>query len=65
MAAFSGFYESHGPTPLSDARGIVLVHRHSHCNGQQRGHILHRVLFSVALAAIRAILSKWSPDSGI
>jgi hypothetical protein len=41
MAAFSGFYESHGPTPLSDARGIVPVHRHGHRNGQQSGHILH------------------------
>ena len=42
MVAFSGFYESHGSTSLGDARGIVPVHRHSHLNGQQSGHILHR-----------------------
>ena len=42
MAAFSGFYESHGPIPSCDARGIVPAHRHGHHNGQQSGHILHR-----------------------
>jgi hypothetical protein len=42
MAAFSGFYESHGPTPSGDVRGIVPAHHHSHCNGQQSSHILHR-----------------------
>jgi hypothetical protein len=42
MAAFSGFYESHGPTPSSDVRGIVPAQRHGHRNGQQSGHILHR-----------------------
>ena len=42
MAAFSGFYKSHGSTPSGDARGIVSVHRHGHRNGQQSGHILHR-----------------------
>jgi hypothetical protein len=41
MAAFSDFYESHGPTPLGDACGIVPAHRHGHQNGQQSGHILH------------------------
>jgi len=41
MAAFSGFYESHGPPPSGDARGIVLAHRHGHQNGEQSGHILH------------------------
>jgi hypothetical protein len=41
MAAFSGFYESHGPTPSGDALGIVPAHRHGHRNGQQSGHILH------------------------
>ena len=40
-AAFSGFYESHGPTPSSDVCGIVPAHRHGHRNGQQSGHILH------------------------
>jgi hypothetical protein len=40
---FSGFYESHEPPPSSDARGIVLPHRHGHPNGQQRGgHVAHR-----------------------
>ena len=34
MAAFSGFYESHGPTPLGNARGIVPERRHGHRNGQ-------------------------------
>jgi hypothetical protein len=42
MAAFSGFYENHGPTPSVDARGIVPAHHHGHRNGQQSGHILHR-----------------------
>ncbi len=42
MAVFSGFYESHGPTSLGNARGIVPAHRHGHHNGQQSGHILHR-----------------------
>ena len=42
MAVFSGFYESHGPTPLGDVHGIVPAHRHGHRNGQQSGHILHR-----------------------
>jgi len=32
MAVLSGFYESHGPTPLGDARSIVPAHRHSHQN---------------------------------
>jgi hypothetical protein len=41
MAAFSGFYESHGPTPSGNARGVVPAHRHGHRNGQQSGHILH------------------------
>jgi hypothetical protein len=41
MAAFSGFYESHEPTPLGDARSIVPAHCDGHRNGQQRGYILH------------------------
>jgi hypothetical protein len=41
MAAFSGFYESHGPPSLVDASGIVPAHRHGHRNGQQSEHILH------------------------
>jgi len=42
MAAFSGIYESPGPPPSGDVRGIVLLHCHGHQNGQQSGHILHR-----------------------
>ena len=30
MAAFSGFYESHKPRPLGDARGIVPSHLDGH-----------------------------------
>ena len=41
MVAFSDFYESHGPPPSGDARGIVPAHRHGHRNGQQSGQILH------------------------
>ena len=41
MAAFSGFYESHGPPPSGDVCGIVLGHRNGHLNGQQSGHIIH------------------------
>ena len=41
MAAFSGFYESHGPTSSGDAHGIVQAHRRGHRNGHQSGHILH------------------------
>ena len=42
MVAFSGFYESHEPPPLGDARGIAPPHHDGHRNGQQRGYILHR-----------------------
>jgi len=41
MVAFSDFYESHGPPPSGNARGIVPAHRHGHRNGQQSGQILH------------------------
>jgi hypothetical protein len=41
MAAFSGFYESHEPPPLGDARGIVLAYRHGHRHGQQSEYILN------------------------
>jgi hypothetical protein len=42
MAAFSGFYESHGPTSSGDVRSIAPAHHHGHQHGQQSGHILHR-----------------------
>jgi hypothetical protein len=41
MAVFSGLYESPGPPPSGDARGIVPPHRHRHRNGHQSGYILH------------------------
>jgi hypothetical protein len=41
MAAFSGFYESHGPPPSGNELGIVPAHRNGHQSGQQREHILH------------------------
>ena len=43
MAVFSGLYESPGPPPSGDARGIVPPHRNGHRNGHQRGgHVAHR-----------------------
>ena len=42
MAAFSGFYESHGATSSGDVHGILPAHRHGHRNGQRSGHILYR-----------------------
>ena len=41
MAVFSGLYESPGPPPSGDARGIVPPHRDHHPNGHQSGYILH------------------------
>ena len=41
MAVFSGLYESPGPPPSGDARGIVPPHRNDHRNGHQSGYILH------------------------
>jgi hypothetical protein len=34
MAAFSEFYESHGPLPSGDVPSIVLSYRNGHQNGQ-------------------------------
>ena len=42
MAVFSGFYESPGPPPSGDVRGIVPPHRDDHRNGHQSGYIIHR-----------------------
>jgi hypothetical protein len=56
MAVFSGFYESHGPTPSGDARGIVPAHRHGHRNKVDIYCIV--IMFSVTLAAVGAILIK-------
>ncbi len=52
MAASSDFYQSPGPPPLGDARGIVPVHRCSHQNGQKSWSIL---LWSFCL------LLPWQP----
>ncbi len=41
MAVFSGLYESPGPPPSGDARGIVPPHRDHHRNSHQSGYILH------------------------
>jgi len=41
MAAFSGFFESHKPPPLGDARGILPAHCDGHQNGQQSRCVLH------------------------
>jgi hypothetical protein len=41
MAVFSVLYESPGPPPSGDARGIVPPHRDDHQNGHQSGYILH------------------------
>jgi hypothetical protein len=42
MAVFSGLYESPGPPPLGDVRGIVPPHRDDHRNGHQGGYMIHR-----------------------
>jgi len=42
MVVFSGLYESPGPSPLGDARGIVPPHRNDHRNGHQSGYIIYR-----------------------
>jgi len=39
MLAFSGFYESPGPHPLGNARGIAPLHRHGYQNGQRWRYI--------------------------
>jgi hypothetical protein len=41
MAVFSGFYESPGPSPLVDVRGMVPPHRDDHRNGHQSGYMIH------------------------
>jgi len=41
MAAFSGFFESHGPPPSGNVLGIVLPHCNGHRNSQQSWYILH------------------------
>jgi len=45
MAVFSGLYESPGPPPSGDVRGMVPPHCDDHQNGHQSGYII--VLFAV------------------
>ena len=63
MLAFSGFYESHRPTSLGNACGIVPVHCHGHQNGQQSGHILHRHFVFCPLGGRRGnterVVARW------
>jgi hypothetical protein len=42
MVVSSVFYQSPGPPPLGDARGIVPAHRCGHQNGQQSWPIFYR-----------------------
>jgi hypothetical protein len=51
MAAFSGFYESHGPTSSGNARGAIKM-------ASKGGGMLLIVVLIVALAAAGAILSE-------
>ena len=39
MGAFSGFYESHGPTPSGNAHSIAPLHRHGYRNSQRLRYI--------------------------
>ena len=65
MVAFSDFYESHGPPPLGDARGIVPAHRHrhGHRNGQQSGHILQYGVSSRPMAVFSGFYESPGPPS--
>ena len=58
MVAFSDFYESHEPSPLGNACGIVPPHCDGHRNGQESGTFCIFVLFAVALAAAGVIRSE-------
>jgi hypothetical protein len=58
MVAFSGFYESHEPSPSGDSRSIVPPHHSGHQNGQQVGTFCIILVLIVTLAAAGAIWSK-------
>ena len=65
MAVFSGLYESPGPPPSGDARGIVPPHRDGHRNGHQSGYINTSLfcLFNIpSQTDIVRIHSEISPD---
>ena len=58
MAAFSGFFESHEPPSLVDARGILPAHCNDHRTASKEGTFCIIVLLIVALAAAGAIHSE-------
>ena len=63
MVAFSGFYESHEPSPLGDACSKVPPHRDGHWNGQQSGYILHNRWFDCrpggCLSNTEQVVAQW------
>ena len=65
MAAFSGFYESPGPPPWVDVRGIVPPHRDDHQMAIKVSTFCIVVLFAVTLVAAGVIHSQYLPDGGI
>ncbi len=58
MVLSSGYYQSPGPPPLGNLRGIVPAHRRGHQHGQQSWSIFVVVSFAATLAATRAIPSN-------
>jgi len=62
-----GFYESHGPPPVGNARGIVPTHRHGHQNGQQSEYVLHNCVDDCCPGGRQGDVewSKQSPDGSL
>ncbi len=58
MVVFSGLYESPGPPPSGNARGIVPPHRDDHRNGIKVGIFCIFAVLIVALATAGAIRSE-------
>jgi len=60
---YCGFYESHKPPPLGDARSIVPLHCNDHQNGQQSGYMLHRRFVCCRLGGCRGnterVVDQW------
>ena len=56
MAVFSGLYESPGPPPLGDARGIVPPHRNDHRNVHQSGYI---ILIHCCFVYTVQVVARW------
>jgi len=63
MVVFSGFYESPGPPPSGDARGLVPPHHNDHQNGHQSGYIIHRCFVSCCPGGRRGdterVVARW------